>query len=107
MYAVIDHDLPSRPGAQDALTRELHRIMELRGDAIGSRELLYSSPLIRALIEDEIPRLVSLCARRAQGGSSSAVGPVPGPAGAPPRSGGGAPRDAGQIPSFNPTSKAR
>jgi hypothetical protein len=64
MYAVIDHELPARPGVPDALTRELRRILELRGDAIESRELLYSSPLIRALIEEEIPRLVSLCARR-------------------------------------------
>lgn len=64
MYAVIDHDLPPRAGAHDALTKELRRIMELRGHAIDSRELLYSSPVIRALIEEEIPRLVSLCARR-------------------------------------------
>ena len=66
MYAVIDHDLPPRAGRQDALARELRRIMELREHAIESRELLYSSPLIRALIEEEIPRLVSLCARRPQ-----------------------------------------
>jgi len=64
MYAVIDHDLPVRTATPDAITRELRRIMELRGDAIASRELLYSSPVIRALIEEEIPRLVSLCARR-------------------------------------------
>ena len=64
MYAVIDHDLPPRAGTQDALARELRRIMELQGHAIESRELLYSSPLIRALVEEEIPRLVSLCARR-------------------------------------------
>jgi hypothetical protein len=64
MYAVIDHDLPRRAGTQDALTRELRRILELRGHAIESRELLYSSPVIRALIEEEIPRLVSLCTRR-------------------------------------------
>ena len=64
MYAVVDHELPAPPTAADALTRELKRILELRADAIDSRELLYSSPLIRTLIEDEIPRLVSLCARR-------------------------------------------
>lgn len=64
MYAVIDQDLPPRSPAQDALTRELRRIMELRAHAVESRELLYSSPLIRALVEDEIPRLVSLAARR-------------------------------------------
>lgn len=64
MYAVIDHELPPPAHAHDALTRELRRIMELRGHAIDSRELLYSSAVIRALIEDEIPRLVSLCARQ-------------------------------------------
>lgn len=64
MYAVIDHDLPSPAPAHDALARELRRIMELRGHAIDSRELLYSSPVVRALIEQEIPRLVSLCARQ-------------------------------------------
>ena len=64
MYAVLDPGLPPHAGTQDALTRELRRIMELRGHAIDSRELLYSSPIIRALIEDEIPRLVSLAARQ-------------------------------------------
>ena len=64
MYAVVDHDLRPPTGGNDALARELRRIMELRDDAIGSRELLYSSPLLRQLIEDEIPRLVSLCAAR-------------------------------------------
>lgn len=64
MYAVVDHDLPPRPAREDALRKELLRIMELRDSAVESRELLYSSPVIRALIEDEIPRLVSLCVRR-------------------------------------------
>lgn len=64
MYAVIDHDLPERPRSADAFTRELRRIMELRSNAIESRELLYSSAIIRTLIEDEIPNLVSLCARQ-------------------------------------------
>jgi hypothetical protein len=64
MYAVVDHELPPPSPAADALTRELKRILELRADAIDSRELLYSSAVIRILIEDEIPRLVSLCARR-------------------------------------------
>lgn len=64
MYSVMDPELPPHAGAQDALTRELRRIMELRGHAIDSRELLYSSPVVRALIEEEIPRLVSLIAGR-------------------------------------------
>lgn len=64
MYAVVDHDLPPRPATTDAMSRELRRILELRTNAIDSRELLYSSPLIRTLIEDEIPRLISLCASR-------------------------------------------
>lgn len=62
MYAVIAHELPRRAPGKDALSRELQRIMEMRGDAIDSRELLYSSPLVRKLIEEEIPRLVTLCA---------------------------------------------
>ena len=64
MYAVVDHELPPASPPADALTRELMRILELRADAINSRELLYSSAVIRTLIEDEIPRLISLCARR-------------------------------------------
>jgi hypothetical protein len=63
MYAVVDHELPPPPPAADALARELRRIMELRASAVESRELLYSSPVVRALIEEEIPRLISLCTR--------------------------------------------
>ena len=64
MYAGVDHELLPPPPATDALSRELKRILELRTSAIDSRELLYSSPIIRALIEDEIPRLVTLAIRR-------------------------------------------
>ena len=64
MYAVVDHDLPLRPATADALTRELRRILELRASEVESRELLYSSPVIRALVEDGIPRLISLIAQR-------------------------------------------
>lgn len=63
MYAVVDHELPPPPPAKDALSRELRRIIELRTSVVESRELLYSSPIIRSLIEDEIPRLISLAAR--------------------------------------------
>jgi len=64
MYAVVDHELPPPPPASDALGRELRRILELRATVVESRELLYSSPVIRSLIEDEIPRLITLAARR-------------------------------------------
>lgn len=63
MYSVIDLDLPAPPAQSSRVAGELGAILQLRQAAIESRELLYCSPVIRSLVEDEIPRLVALVAR--------------------------------------------
>lgn len=65
MYA-SQTEVPASPAAApDSLRQDLAEIMRLREVVIKSPELSYNSSLIRFLIEDEIPRLVSLLAPRA------------------------------------------
>lgn len=65
MYA-SSMEVPASPSAAaDSLTQDLAEIMRLREVVIRSPELSYNSSLIRFLIEDEIPRLVSLLAPNA------------------------------------------
>ena len=60
MYA-LPTDAPASPSAApDSLRQDIAEIMRLREVVIQSSELSYNSSLIRFLIEDEIPRLVSM-----------------------------------------------
>lgn len=63
MYAGADASYPSVPKPLSKAAREVEEILKLRQDLIDSRELLYCSPVVRLLIEEEIPRLVSLIGR--------------------------------------------
>ena len=42
---------------------EVATILDLREQALSSRDILYCSPLVRLLIEQEIPRLATLVGR--------------------------------------------
>lgn len=64
MYAIAnpDSDLPPvRP--LSPVAKEVAHVLEMRDRALASGELLYASPVVRALVEREIPRLVALLAQ--------------------------------------------
>lgn len=64
MYSVLDPDLPTPRNTSAAVAGELGSILQMRQAVMESRELLYCSPMIQALVADEIPRLISLATRR-------------------------------------------
>lgn len=52
---------PAPPGRP--LTAEVQAILSLHQHAVSSHDLLFCSPVIRHLIESEIPRLLDLARR--------------------------------------------
>ena len=61
MYAVNWGDVGKPAKAESSpLTEELAAILALRDRAVGGRDLLYCSPVVRHLVEEELPRLVAL-----------------------------------------------
>jgi hypothetical protein len=56
---------PVAGGRKDRRTERLLGIAELHEQVVGSRDLLYCSPAIRALIEVEIPLLLQIAGRTA------------------------------------------
>lgn len=61
MYSVAfePDEMPVAPAAQDPRAREISKILETYARVIESRDLMYCSPPIRALIEEDIPLLLS------------------------------------------------
>lgn len=65
MFAVAyDFEAPAVRLETDPRASEIAEILELRARVMASRDILYCSPAARTLIEDEIPRLVSLAMTR-------------------------------------------
>lgn len=63
MHSLADFECgPARPRPLHPVAADLAGTLELRRKALESKELDYSSPMVRLLIEDEIPRLVGMIA---------------------------------------------
>lgn len=60
MYSLAFNTLPSLVHGADRQAERLLEIAELHEQVARSRDLLYCSPAIRALIETEIPLLLEL-----------------------------------------------
>lgn len=63
MFALADDRHPVRARAPSPLEAELQLICEMRRRVVESPELNFTSVVVRALVEEEIPRLVQLVQR--------------------------------------------
>jgi hypothetical protein len=62
MYAVAfePHATPASLELRDPRSQQIRRVLEAHSEVMRSRDLLYCSPAIRSLIEEDMALLVSL-----------------------------------------------